>query len=335
MTTPTAPATPSGNPNEQPQIAPPQTPGAMALTRANQQTAVEAAQDITILAIAGRPDVERIETSVMIPADYQYEIKVKGAKLPNGQWAPDRFKVGIAADGYDYLNRVLGASFFLPEWVHDEHGQSQRNPIHRADYIYLRLGCVWYTPLGQLVMATEDVEVNFNHTWMDARINAYGAEVIMNAAGTLPLFDDFGNPAVKLSPENELKALKTLSQLRTFGPRYAQTVARVRLLKMATGIRSLPIEHPTNFKVKMVGYRDRMTAQQRVEKAGGDLSTLYGRPNDIKPLNAAEMEEVAPVVDDDGVIENIDREAVAAQQRAEEPDQPSFSPEDLADSGIK
>jgi hypothetical protein len=316
-----------------PTTAPPQTPAAMALVRANQQTAVEAAQDLVVLNIAGRDDVERIETSVTIPADYQYEIKVKGAKLPNGQWAPDRYKVGIAADGYDYLNRVLGASFFLPEWVHDEHGERQRNPIHRADYIYLRLGCVWYTPLGQLIMATEDVEVNFNHTWMDARINAYGAEVIMNESGTLPLFDAFQNPAVKLTPENELKALKTLSQLRTFGPRYAQTVARVRLLKMATGIRSLPIEHPANFKVKMVGYRDRMTAQQRIERAGGDLGTLYGRADDIKPLTAEEMAEVAPTLDDDHIIEAIDRDAVEAQQ-AEPRDRP-FSVDDLADSGIK
>jgi hypothetical protein len=52
---------------------------------------------------------------------------------------------------------------------------------------------------------------------------------------------------------------------------------------------------------------------------------------DIKPLMANEMAEVA-AVDDDHVIETIDREAVAAQQ--EQPDRP-FSPEDLTESGIR
>jgi len=307
--------------------APPQTPGAvMALGRANETTAVEAAQDVSILSIANREDVERIETSVTIPADFQYAIKQRGTKNPDGSWAPDRFKVGISADGYDYLNRVVGASFFLPEFVHDEKGERQRNPIHRKDYIYLRLACVWYTPLGQLTMASEDVEVDFNLTWMDARINAFSAQVVMDEATGLPIFDQFGNPAVRVDPKDELKALKTLSQLRTFGPRYAQTVARVRLLKMATGIRSLPIEAPAAFKVKVVGYRDRMTPQARIQQAGGDLATLYGgRPDDIKPLTASEMAEVAPALDDDA-IEAIDREAVAAHEGVQ-----PFTAEEIAD----
>lgn len=332
MTQPNAPTQPPGPPN-QPAVAPPQTPGAvMAVARVNQQ-AVEAAQDIRVLNVAGRKDVERIETVVTLPAGFQYEIKRKGSRNADGTWAPDSYKVGITADGYDYLNRVLGASFFLPEWVHDEQGRPQRNPIHRKDYIYLRLGCVWYTPLGQLIMATEDVEVDFNLTWMDARINAFGAEVVTDPDTGLPQFDQFGNPAVKLDKAAELKALKTLSQLRTFGPRYAQTVARVRLLKMATGIRSLTSAHPKDTPIKMVGFRDKMTAQQRIETAGGDLGTLYGRPEETKPLTANEMAEVGDITDDNDIVEAIDRDAVEAQQ-AEPPDRP-FSPEDLADSGIK
>jgi hypothetical protein len=54
---------------------------------------------------------------------------------------------------------------------------------------------------------------------------------------------------------------------------------------------------------------------------------------DIKPLTSTERAEGAPVVDDDGVIETIDREAVAAQQE-QPPDRP-FSPEDLTESGIR
>jgi hypothetical protein len=327
------PATPPVAPN-QPITAPPQTPGAvMAVARANQQTAVEVAQDVTLISIAGRKGVERFETVVTLPAQFQYEIKRKGSRQADGSWAPDTFKVGITADGYDYLNRVLGASFFLPEWVHDEQGKPQRNPIHRKDYIYLRLGCVWYTPLGQLIMATEDVEVDFNLTWMDARINAYGAEVMTDPETGLPQFDQFGNPAVKLDKAAELKALKTLSQLRTFGPRYAQTVARVRLLKMATGIRSLTSDHPKNTPIKMVGFRDQMSAQQRIETAGGDLGTLYGRADDTTPLTANEMAEVGDVTDDNDITEAIDRDAVAAQQA--EPNDRPFSNEDLADSGIR
>jgi hypothetical protein len=312
-----------------PRTAPPQSPGAvMAVNRANSEVAVaEAAQDLAIMNIAGRDDVERIETTVTIPADFQYEIKRKGQKLADGGWAPDSYKVGITADGYDYLNRVVGASFFLPEWVHDEQGKQQRNPIHRKDYIYLRLACCWYTPLGQLIMATEDVEVDFNLTWMDARINAFSASVVMDPESGLPVFDAFGNPAVRVDQKDELKALKTLSQLRTFGPRYAQTVARVRLLKMATGIRSLPIERPASFRVKVVGYRDRMTPQARIMQAGGDLAALYGgRPDDIKPLSAQEMAEVGPASDDEA-IEAIDRDAVAAQ--GYEP----FTGDEVADVG--
>jgi hypothetical protein len=298
-------ATPVGNPT------PAGNPNAIATRQAQQALAnVGDAQDMRILNIAGRSDVERIETVVKIPADYQYEIKRKGIKDANGNWV-DEAKVGLTADAYDYLNRVIGVTFFMPEWVHDQEGKQQRNPIHRKDYIYLRLGAVWYTPLGQLVSATEDVEVDFNLTWMDARINSYSAAVVTGQNG-MPLFDDFGNPMVKLDGKDELKALKTLSQLRTFGPRYAQTVARVRLLKMASGIRSLPISHVADFPIKVVGYRDRMTPQERVARAGGDAAALYGRPADIKPLSAAELDEVGTEVDPD--TETIDRDLVAARQ---------------------
>jgi hypothetical protein len=307
----------------QPRVAP-QTPGAVMAVAQHQSQALEpvdGAQDLAIQSIAGRDDVERIETVVTIPEDYQYAIS---RKVKDGDTWRTEYKVGLTADAYDYLNRVIGVSFFLPEWVHNEQGEKQRNPIHRKDYIYLRLGAVWYTPLGQLVMATEDVEVDFNLTWMDARINSYGAQVVTNPETGMPLFDDFGNPAVKLDPKDELKALKTLSQLRTFGPRYAQTVARVRLLKMAVGIRSLPIPQPAPFKVKVVGYRDRMTPQERIKQAGGDLAAIYGNPTDIKPLTAAEVAEVAPIEDD---TERIDRDLVAAHEGVKPIDAPWTSDE--------
>jgi hypothetical protein len=284
--------------------------------------AVPSPVGVDILSIADGGELERYETEITIPADYQYAIPIKGKKLPNGDWDNTAAKIGIAADGYDYVNRILGASFFLPEWVHDEQGNPQRNPIHRKDYIYLRMGAVWYNPTGALQLATEDVEVDFNLTWMDARVNSKSAKVVMDDGTGLPAFDTFGNPKVTLTPDEELKALKTLSQLRTFGPRYAQTVARVRLLKMASGIRSLPATddgQPHAIKIKVVGFRDKMTPQQRIAKAGGDLSAVYGKKPDVKPLTSAEMDEVGVDVDPD--VEQVDRDAVAAAQAEAEAEQ--------------
>jgi hypothetical protein len=279
---------------------------------------------MTVDAVAGRSDIERIETTILLPADYQYAIAIRGKKNADGTWDNTQAKVGITADGYDYLNRVLGCSFFLPEWVHDEHGSKQLNPIHRKDYIYLRMAAVWYTPLGQLIMASEDVEVDFHLAWMDARINSTSAVMALDENG-LPLFDGQGNPGVRLDPKDELKALKTLSQLRTFGPRYAQTVARVRLLKMATGIRSLPGNTPMNRTITMTGYRDRLTPQERAEKAGATVETLYGgRPADLKPLTAGELAEVN-ASDPLESGEAIDRDLVAAHVSAE------WTAEDMAE----
>lgn len=272
-----------------------------------------------IVTIAGRGEVERFETEVTIPADFQYAIPIRGKRNPDGTWDNNAAKIGLTADGYEYLNRVLGVSFFLPDMVHDAEGKMSPNPIHRKDYIYLRLGAVWYNPMGQLCLATEDVEVDFNLTWMDARINSKSAEVVLDENTGLPAFDAFGNPAVKLSKDDELKALKTLSQLRTFGPRYAQTVARVRLLKMASGIRSLPLPAPKTIMIRVTGYRDHMEPQKRIEAAGGALTSLYGRPPEVKPLSQAEMVEVAPDVDPD--TEVIDRDAVAARVNHVETDE--------------
>jgi hypothetical protein len=233
------------------------------------------------------------------------------------EWTSES-KVGITSDGYDYLNRVVGVTFFLPEIVHDEQGRARANPIHRKDYIYLRMGAVWYTPLGQLIAATEDVETDYNLVWMDARINSRSAQPVLQDG--FPTFDAFGNPGLKLDPGDEMKALKTLSQLRTFGVRYAQTVARVRLLKMATGIRSLPIPAPKAFPIRVVGYRDRMEPEERIKKAAGDLATLYGSKPTHGPLQPLTPEELVTV----GAVEHeepeeMERELIDARQQTEEP----------------
>lgn len=255
--------------------------------------------------------LERIEANIRLPAAFQYAIPVKGIKNADGSWNNDAAKVGITSDGYDYLNRVIGCTFFFPEMVHDENDHLRHNPIHRPDYIYMRIGGVWRNPVGQLVMAIEDVEVDFKLMYQNKRANSVGATMVMGDNG--PLWDEAGNAVLKLSQEAELKAYKELTQNRSFGPRYAITVGRIRILKMATGLRSMPTDRVVDGAiVKVVGFRDLMTPQERVEAAGGDaMSAMYGRPTDIKPLTAEEAAQVR--LDNDlDAEEAAERAAVAA-----------------------
>lgn len=277
-------------------------------------------QDLTLLSVQAaldKPGLERIESVVRVPADYQYaigrwvhpnDVTDHDVVLRRGSSMVEiADKVGLTIDGYDYLNRVLGISFFLPEYVHDEADNVRRNPIHRKDYIYLRLAAVWYTPFGQLVYASEDVEVDFRLSYMESRVTAKSAKPLME--GGQVQWDAAGNPLLALSPEDEMKALKTFSTQRNFGPRYAQSVARVRLMKMATGIRSLPVTAPFDgYPLKMVGWRDQLTAQARIQAVTADVANLYGKPDESKPMSAEEMAEAGAT----GVVEetDIDREAV-------------------------
>jgi hypothetical protein len=284
---------------------------------------VDAAQDLSVRSVAHRGDVERVEATITIPPDYQYAIPKWEKDDVTNKWVKTVGSVGITADGYEYLNRVVGCTFYLPDLVPDREGRMARNPIVQKDYIRLRMGAVWYNALGQLIGNIEDVESDFNLVWMDARINAKSAEVLMGDNG-YPAIDDFGNPYVKLNKDDELKALKTLSQLRTFGLRYVQTVARVRLLKMATGIRSLPSKEIRAYPLKVVGFRDRMTPTERVASADADSRSLFGlpvNPGDVKPLSHAELSEVSDEPEPD--VEQIDRDRIDITA--------PFTAEDLAD----
>jgi NACalpha-BTF3-like transcription factor len=160
---------------------------------------------------------------------------------------------------------------------------------------------------------------------MEARITSKSAEVIRDENTGMPAFDDNGNPIVKLNDKDEMKALKQFATQRNFGPRYAQSVARVRLLKQATGIRSLPISEPAAFPLKVVGYRDQLTAQQRIQQIATDAAPLYGRPDDMKPLSAEEMAETG--IEENDVEVDIDRAAVEQAQAAEAEQVESGKPE--------
>lgn len=268
--------------------------------------AVAATPDFDVRSLARRDDVERVEAIVALPASFQYVIP--GRKKVGNQWVDDN-KVGITSDGYDYLNRVVGVSFFLPDMVPDAEGNLVRNPIHRPDYIYIRMGAVWYNESGQLVGTTEDLEVDYAMVYANARLEAPGAVVAVDEHGQTR-FDAKGMPVITLedstyvdrdgrpgktttAAEQEKKALKALMQLRTMGLRYAQTVLRVRLLKVSVGVKSLPIPEPRTFKLRVVGYRDRMTPLERQQRAAEASDIMFGaRPADVKPLSTAELSDI-------------------------------------------
>lgn len=306
-----------------------------------QQVAVEPARHI-ISTPTG--DLERIARTVSIPAIYQYSMWRPGNQPP---------KVSLTSEAYAYLNRELGVTFIKAPKVPDSDGNMVANPIHRPGYIYLRTTGVWRNRNGLLVAHTEDVEVDYNLVYQDARINAKSATVVLAEDGTPKTIDnrpvyEGGMPMVKLSPEDELKALKTLSQLRTFGLRYVQTIAQTRILKRATGISSLPIPQPANFSVEIVTFRDNLTPEERVRQSGVDLDAMYGKGEVLSKddvLNSDEMAEVHGGFDAEDMTEDIEAEAVseriARQEDRSENDGPNFDapirrvgPEDVDPDGL-
>jgi hypothetical protein len=235
-------------------------------------------------------EVEVVQAEVGIPPHLQY--KIKTGSTGKGQSRKDVYKVGLTSDGYDHINRVAGVQIVAPKFVHDDEGRQVLNPIHRKDYIYLRLVGIWWNDIGQMVAYAEDLEVDFLMQYQEARLNArwYTGEypnrethtpelVLGKDANGQVLFNEDGTPVHKLIlPEaEELKALQRLYNLRNMGLRYAWTVAKTRILKVATGIKTLPIDEPRAVKVKVYGFRDGLTPQQREERAKQDQEAIFGK----------------------------------------------------------
>ena len=226
-----------------------------------------------ITEIAGRGDVTMFVAPVTLPASFQYVIP--GKKTVGDSWVADN-KVGITSDGYDYLNRVVGVSFWTPPTVPNSAGEMVANPILQRDYIRWRMGGFWYNEVGQLVSMVEDLEIDYQMVYQAARLESFDSEVLLDQNGQ-PRFDDKGNPIIKLkNAAEEKKALKALHQLRTMGPRYAQTVLRTRILKVATGIKSLPGNEPKTRTIRVVGFRDTMDPIARLEQAQEASSRIFG-----------------------------------------------------------
>jgi hypothetical protein len=310
--------------------------------REQQQSLVPA----TVTSIARREEVERFEATVTLPPSFMYVIP--GRKKVDNQWVDDN-KVGITSDGYDYANRTLGATFFLPGQVPDAEGNLVLNPIHKPDYIYMRMAAVWYNETGQLVAATEDLEVDYLMVWANARLESPGSELVVGADGR-PELDDRGQPIVVIrdfqkmwdgkpsgqpqtAADQEKKAYKAYMQLRTMGMRYAQTVLRTRLLKIALGVKSLPLNQPREFALRVVGYRDKMDPITRIAAAQDSAAALFGslRPADGSQrlsdddLRSIERDDVDTSVDQAvGVATGVIEPEAVAEQPAEGKAQDEF-----------
>jgi hypothetical protein len=262
-----------------------------------------------ILSVSGDNEVERVEQTVVLPAIYQYSIN----RWPAGQ------RVMLTSDAYDYINRVMGVQFWQPKYVHDEHGERQLNPIHRPSQIYLRLVGIWRNDAGQMVSYQEDIEVDYNLTYQDSRINSKSMKIVTDKDGA-PVFGDNGMPKFTLDPDDEKKALRALSQLRTFGLRYVQTVAKTRILKTASGIRQLPIEQPRDFPIRVVGFRDNLTPDERIKRAEEDMTSMFGPTTKLDENVGLTSEELATIreLEAADLTEENERELVnsAEEERA-------------------
>lgn len=248
--------------------------------------------------------VERIEQVVKIPPQYMYSIN----RWANGASTP---KVMLTSEAYSYLNRVMGVELVRPKYTHDRDGKKKLNPIRQPGYILISLIGIYRNDLGSLVSYQEDVEVDFNLTYHDARINSRSAKVEMKDGN--PVFEN-GIPKVVLSPEDELRALKALSQLRTFGLRYAQTVAATRILRRVSGVSTLPIATPRPYPVKVVGFRDHLTPDQRMKQAQQDLKSVFGEVAALDEKEVLTEEEMQQIRDLEMADEtdNLDHELVSA-----------------------
>lgn len=188
----------------------------------------------------GARAAERLELKVQIQPWMQY---VVGKTL------------GITGEGYLYINRLLGVEFRPTEKVPDAEGNLVLNPIHKRDYIYLRLAGWGYNDVGQLSMYVEDVEIDFLLRYQSLIVHSYS---YMLKGGTVQsVEDDEGSkrtsvkmdgaalmggamPEFTVDEKDVIKAQRELYRLRNFGLRAAFSVAQIRILKQFTGIKSLP-----------------------------------------------------------------------------------------------
>ena len=317
-------------------------------------------------------DLMRFQVGVRLHPIHQYEIS--GGREPvkdaNGvilrdddgkQVWRDVKAISPSGSGYDYLNRIAGVDLITPEYVHDQNGDRQPNPIHRRDYVYLRMIAIWRNDVGQLTTYREDVEVDFQRLYEEARLNATwtdpttwthketgeivterpddarsgkwayakgakhkASEIIewkRNEDTGAPVLNEDGMPVYRLTLPNDVEkqCAQRLFDLRKFGLRYAYTVAKNRLLKVAMGVRTLPTDHKAPVVISIAGWRDLLSPQERERQAQSVSEGVWGAPigDDVKPLSDDEMQTLG-----DEAIEGEyrDVEAVVADDQTPDDD---------------
>lgn len=291
-----------------------------------------------VITIAGRGEVERLTARITLPVDYQYGIpkwQKTGRQKPDGkdEWGEVIDSVGITADGYEYLNRVIGVRFFFPPLVPNREGVMVPNPIiEPPDYSRILQGALWYNPMGQHMVSYELVEVDFWLMYQEARAGKKSAKIVTDPETFQPTFDKRGMANLELPEADELAAYKDLAQRRSLGPRYAQTVARVRLLKQASGLRSLPLPPDGKlhaYPLTVTGFRDQLDAREAIKAAVGAEASFYGEMegrSEVAPVSASELAEahLDHEADEARVVEHMERESVEeartpAEAKAEPP----------------
>ena len=193
----------------------------------------------------------------------------------------------------------------------------------------------WINPMGQQVVSYELVSTDFWRIYQDKRANSKSAQMMtdpdVDPELSGPTFDRRGDMNIKLSADDEMKAYKELTRMRALGPRYAQTVGRVRLLKMASGIRSIPGKQLRPYPLTLTGFRDPLDARSRVKAAASTETSMYGRPADETAFATPEEMHEAGVNEGDDEGRNIgehDAAPVAGQTSRE------FTPEELQQMGL-
>lgn len=184
-------------------------------------------------------------------------------------------------------------------------------------YRQARLEAVWYED-DPAAMAeyeerlrawesAEDRKSRGRKPWKPKSIKHSAAEVLQLQRGSdgMPLLNEAGDPlfSLELPPEAELKALQRLHDLRAFGLRYGQTVLKNRLLKTSIGLRKLASPRASDVTVRIVGWKDDMTPDQRLHAAREAVEDLTGAPIKIGQGLGLSDDELARVED---VRESVD-----------------------------
>lgn len=142
--------------------------------------------------------------------------------------------------------------------------------------------------------------------------------LLVRDSNGVPLLGVNGELQFTLPIVLEAEAAERLLKLREYGGRQVKTIAQRRIMARATAVKTLwsgvSVEPPELFTryVMVVGWRDKLTPDQRYEKAQAEAKQVFGAPIRSAPVQPVAPEELDSV-DDDMVVEGVSREAPPAE----------------------